>query len=390
MIKWTVAGEKQPEHAGAALTMLLPVLSEPTSLFGLSMLKEAAFAAPESPERTTFICKVHGQMEAQLQGSQEDCPVCLEQVSADLTRILVGPCSHALHHSCFISLALSRAEPHHLEHNAGRCVVCRRVWVWSPGMRHKHMMMFRSHIAAMAARAQRDLELRMSIDHLARFIALLCMNFSQQLPNLCEVSMTEEEFTASFFEQHIGVSRTGTWVLTAEVNVDNAHGRGLLVGTGSEQANEGSILNKPQVYLRAGSKLVSISSLDRSRQFSDFDIHGMSALQPRSLFKAVRATTALFVWQEPIPPSAFWDDILNDLLAEYDIMVPQDVMVKAFEQICHSGLGDETDEEDGYVCEEEEEGPADATAPGEWRDEPLSEAREELSSEAQLEGQQGD
>jgi len=312
---WNQASRQRPAEVTAAFELLKPLLGEVSSLFGLFTLLQVVDMGPEGQEKSAAKVDIVQQMQTRLHASGATCPVCLEELGYDADKIVVTPCSHAVHWSCYASSVQAKTS------QAGRCLMCRKVSTWSNITISRLLQDFQGFLLAMIMDedwASWDDEPPGEF-----LVASACADLSEHLPLLHEVSMTLEHFSSLYAAQKIEISQNGTWMVARELYVINESGRGPLAGPGSE-----AVGTRPDsVKLPVASSLVSLATLDGTASFNEFELQDAAAFQPRALFEMIHATTGLLTWRVPLPMHLFWNAEFHAKLESCGIHVCEDEML---------------------------------------------------------------
>ncbi|CAE7789139.1 unnamed protein product [Symbiodinium sp. CCMP2592] len=293
--RWSQVSTGHPAEAAAAMDLLRPLFGEVSSLFGLFTLLLVVDIGPEGEAKNKAKADIVNQMQMRLRAKGSSCPICLEDLGPDADRIVVAPCSHAVHWSCYASAVRAKS------YQAGRCLMCRKVAAWSNVTISRLLRDFQGFLARTATEEDWG-----SCDEFPRefLVASACADLSEHLPLLHEVSMSLESFSALYAAQKIEVTPSGAWMVAQELSAVNASGRGPLAGPGAE-----AIGARPAcVRLPVGSLLVSASSPDGDVCLSEIEVQNAAAFQPRLLFEMIRAANGLFVWRVPLPMHLFWNE----------------------------------------------------------------------------------
>ncbi|CAJ1357949.1 unnamed protein product [Effrenium voratum] len=231
--------------------------------------------------------------------------------------LLVSPCSHGVHWSCYVSSVRAKTA------QAGRCLICRKVCNWSNILIGRLVREFQGFMLPMI---MEENWASATEDPPGEFlVASVCADLSEQLPLLEEVSMTQECFSALYSSHKIEVSPQGTWVVAKELFLDNRCGRGALAGLGLEAVAK---VAPAAVKLPVASSLVSLSALDGSVVFDEFQLQEANAFQPAALFKlAGLENGARLVWRVPLPMQLFWNSDFHSKLDASGIHVSEDFLL---------------------------------------------------------------
>eukprot|EP00439_Symbiodinium_sp_Y106_P043377 s3126_g5.t1 len=292
---WSQVSTGRPAEAAAAMDLLRPLFGEVSSLYGLFTLLQVVDIGPDGEAKNKAKADIVNQMQIRLRAKGSSCPVCLEDLGPDADRIVVAPCSHAVHWSCYASAVRAKS------YQAGRCLMCRKVAAWSNVTISRLLRDFQGFLARTAAEEDWG-----SCDEFPRefLVASACADLSEHLPLLHEVSMSLESFSALYAAQKIEVTPSGAWMVAQELSAVNASGRGPLAGPGAE-----AVGTRPaSVRLPVGSLLVSASSPDGNVCLSEIEVQSAAAFQPRLLFEMIRAANGLFIWRVPLPMHLFWNE----------------------------------------------------------------------------------
>ncbi|CAE7236871.1 unnamed protein product [Symbiodinium microadriaticum] len=293
--RWSQESTCRPAEATAAMDLLRPLFGEVSSLFGLFTLLQVVDIGPDGEEKNKAKADIVNQTQIRLRANGSSCPVCLEDLGPDADRIVVAPCSHAVHWSCYASAVRAKT------FQAGRCLMCRKVASWSNITISRLLRDFQGFLARTAAEEDWG-----SCDEIPRefLVASACADLSEHLPLLHEVSMSLECFSALYVAQKIEVTPSGAWMVAQELSAENASGRGPLAGPGAE-----AVGTRPaSVRLPIGSLLVSASSADGSVCLNEIEMQNAAAFQPMLLFEILRAANGLFIWRVPLPMHLFWNE----------------------------------------------------------------------------------
>eukprot|EP00439_Symbiodinium_sp_Y106_P046307 s3126_g5.t3 len=287
------AGETKKAWAAWGLGLGLGGSADPAA--GIQRLAASLSLAGSSKAKNKAKADIVNQMQIRLRAKGSSCPVCLEDLGPDADRIVVAPCSHAVHWSCYASAVRAKS------YQAGRCLMCRKVAAWSNVTISRLLRDFQGFLARTAAEEDWG-----SCDEFPRefLVASACADLSEHLPLLHEVSMSLESFSALYAAQKIEVTPSGAWMVAQELSAVNASGRGPLAGPGAE-----AVGTRPaSVRLPVGSLLVSASSPDGNVCLSEIEVQSAAAFQPRLLFEMIRAANGLFIWRVPLPMHLFWNE----------------------------------------------------------------------------------
>ncbi|CAK8993777.1 unnamed protein product [Durusdinium trenchii] len=311
--------EQASKVEAKALHLVLPLLKEVPSLFGLFALLHVTDMAPDCEERWEVKCAIMRQMQRHLNASGATCPVCLEELGREPATLMVMPCSHAVHSSCYASAVRAKT-------SAGRCLMCRKVCNWSNIIISRLLHDYRGFILTMVDEEDSDWLVFGGGPPREFLVASICADLSEHLPYLQEVSMTMETLATLYLEGQVEVSPQGTWIVSKELMLGNRWGRGTLAGPGAEPVAS----KPPHVRLPVASSLVSIASSDAQVCYNEFQIQQAGAFSAGALFGLISpADQAVMTFKVPLPMQLFWSSDFHKSLESKGLPVCEDVVSRS-------------------------------------------------------------
>eukprot|EP00913_Durusdinium_trenchii_P031814 g29793.t2 len=226
------------------------------------------------------------QMQRHLNASGATCPVCLEELGREPATLMVMPCSHAVHSSCYASAVRAKT-------SAGRCLMCRKVCNWSNIIISRLLHDYRGFILTMVDEEDSD------------WLDAGRMSWASGV----------------YLEGQVEVSPQGTWIVSKELMLGNRWGRGTLAGPGAEPVAS----KPPHVRLPVASSLVSIASSDAQVCYNEFQIQQAGAFSAGALFGLISpADQAVMTFKVPLPMQLFWSSDFHKSLESKGLPVCED------------------------------------------------------------------